>query len=105
MPRSAAALDGFLALVVRKLSRPAELGTRSHSPLPAFSSAFTDQTMAAKSVDNSRPYELDVSHSGSPSDRNEAPALPIRLRQSSQLRLAIQIFHSDQSGSGKFMLS
>ena len=38
-----AALDGFLALVVRKLSRPAELGARSHSPLPAFSSAFTDQ--------------------------------------------------------------
>jgi hypothetical protein len=34
--------------------------------------------MAAKSVDNSRPCELDVSHSGSPSDRNEAPALPIR---------------------------
>ena len=33
--------------------------------------------MAAKSVDNSRPCELDVSHSGSPSDRNAAPALPM----------------------------
>ena len=38
-----AALDGFLALVGRKLSRPAELDARSHSPLRAFSSAFTDQ--------------------------------------------------------------
>jgi hypothetical protein len=37
--------------------------------------------MAAKSVDNSRPCELDVSHSGSPSDRNEAPALPIRSKR------------------------
>ena len=39
--------------------------------------------MAAKSVDNSRPCELDVSHSGSPSDRNAAPALPMRSINSS----------------------
>ena len=43
--------------------------------------------MAAKSVDNSRPCELDVSHSGSPSDRNEAPALPIRSISSSSSRV------------------
>ena len=54
-----ATLDCFVALVGRKLSRPPELGARSHSQLPAFSSAFTDH--------NSRPCELDVSQSGSPS--------------------------------------
>jgi transposase len=50
--------------------------------------------MAAKSVDNSRPCELEVSQSGSPSDRNAAPALPM-LRQgieqlSSRIRLLIE---------------
>jgi hypothetical protein len=41
--------------------------------------------MAANSVDNSRPCELDVSQSGSPSDRNAAPALPMLLDQLQQL--------------------
>jgi hypothetical protein len=88
-----AALDCFLALVVRKLSRPAELGARSHSPLrpsPVRSRirSRSKSAMAAKSVDNSRPCELDVSHSGSPSDRNEAPALPIRSISSSNSRVS-----------------
>jgi hypothetical protein len=76
-------LMACLALIVRKLLRPAELGARSHSPLPAFSSALADQVTlevgdAARSVDSSRPCELEVSQSGSPSDRNAAPALPMR---------------------------
>ena len=87
-----AALDGFLALVVRKLSSrpnlmPAAIARLRPSPVRSRIRSRSKSAMAARSVDNSRPCELDVSHNGSPSDRNAAPALPIRsISSSSSLR-------------------
>jgi hypothetical protein len=58
-----AAPDGFLALVVRKLSRPSELGARSYSPLPAFSSALVDQ-VTLEVGDSGKEQSIDCLMSG-----------------------------------------
>jgi hypothetical protein len=68
-------LDGFGPLIVGKLAFAAELHTVGHSAI------------AASIVDSSRPCELPVSQSGSPSDRKDAPALPMRSIRSSSSRV------------------
>jgi hypothetical protein len=51
---------------------PAAIARFRPSPVRSRIRSRSKSAMAAKSVDNSRPCELDVSHSGSPSDRNAA---------------------------------
>jgi hypothetical protein len=59
------------------------------SPVRSRISSRSNSAMAASSVDNSRPCELPVSQSGSPSERKLAPALPIRSIRSSSSRKVI----------------
>ena len=49
---------------------PAAIARFRPSPVRSRIRSRSKSAMAAKSVDNSRPCELDVSHGGSPSDRN-----------------------------------
>ena len=66
-----------------------KLDAIGHCALAAFARALAYQValkvgIAASSVDSKRPCELDVSHSGSPSERNAAPALADALDKGEQ---------------------
>src|SRR5215510_10125656 len=57
------------------------------SPVRSRISSRSNSAMAARSVESSRPCGLEVSHSGSPSERNTAPALPTRSIRSRSSRV------------------
>src|SRR5438128_5414577 len=57
------------------------------SPVRSRINSRSNSAMAASSVESSRPCGLDVSHNGSPSDRNAAPALLMRSMTSSSSRV------------------
>ena len=87
-----ATLDGFCALIVRKLRLPTELHASSHGPFTAVAvrsriTSLSNSAIAAKRVVSSFPCELVVSHSGSPSERKAAPASLMRSMRSSNSRV------------------
>ena len=89
---SSPALDGFGPLVVGKFALATELDASALArsrPAPVRSriSSRSNSAMAANIVASKRPWAPVVSNSGSPSDRNEAPALPIRSISSSSSRV------------------
>ncbi len=66
---------------------PAKSRAVRPSPVRWRINSRSNSAMAASSVESSRPCGLDVSHKGSPSDRNTAPALLMRSMRSSSSRV------------------
>jgi hypothetical protein len=89
---SRAALDGFLALYVESFGlrpnfTPFAMARLRPSPVRSLIRSRSNSAIAASNVESRRPCELEVSQSGSPSDRNAAPALPIRSIRLSNSRV------------------
>ena len=67
------------SLRLRPNFKPFAIARLRPSPVRSRISSRSNSAMAANIVDSSRPCELPVSHSRSPSERNETPVLPMRL--------------------------